>query len=373
MADRTGRRGARENGALKILVTGGAGFIGSAVCRYVIRETNATVINVDKLTYAGNLDSVAEIADDPRYRFEKVDICDELEVARVFHEHQPDAIMHLAAESHVDRSIDVPAAFIQTNIVGTYVLLEVARRYWEELEGAREASFRFHSVSTDEVYGSLGATGAFTEETPYRPNSPYAASKAASDHLVRAWTKTYGLPAVTSNSSNNYGPYQFPEKLIPLIIIKALAGQQLPVYGRGDNVRDWMHVEDHAAALWMVLREGVPGETYNTGGGNEVSNIDVVRRICALLDEMAPAADGRSHTERIAFVPDRPGHDKRYAIDATKISRELGWSPRESFDSGLRKTVRWYLDNRAWWQRILETQYRGERLGLGPDAAGATD
>ena len=356
---------------MRVLVTGGAGFIGSAVCRYLIRETEATVINVDKLTYAANLDSLAEIADDPRYRFEKVDICDAPEVGRVFHELQPDAIMHLAAESHVDRSIDGPAAFIQTNILGTYTLLEVARHYWDQLDGTRRARFRFHHVSTDEVFGSLGPDGLFHEDTAYAPNSPYSASKASADHLVRAWHKTYGLPVVISNCSNNYGPHQFPEKLIPLVIINGLEGKPLPVYGSGENVRDWLYVDDHARALHHILTEGRLGETYNVGGNAERPNIDVVRKICALLDRVVPDTRHRPHEALITFVADRPGHDMRYAIDASKVKRELGWKPVETFETGLEKTVRWYLDNRTWWERVREGDYRGERLGLGGQAGDA--
>ena len=349
---------------MKILLTGGAGFIGSAVVRQFINETEATVINVDKLTYAGNLESVAEAAASPRYRFERVDICDAAAVRRLFAQHRPDAVMHLAAESHVDRSIDGPAQFIETNIVGTYTLLEAAREYWNALAGAEKHAFRFHHISTDEVYGSLGADGYFTEETPYQPNSPYSASKASSDHLVRAWHHTYSLPVVTTNCSNNYGPYHFPEKLIPLVIIKALRGEPLPVYGRGDNVRDWLYVEDHARALRRVLEKGQIGETYNVGGHNERTNLQVVQTICALLDELLPQSAHRPHAQLITFVTDRPGHDQRYAIDAGKIERELGWRPQESFESGLRKTVEWYLNNREWWQRVLDGSYRGERLGL---------
>ncbi len=353
---------------MKILVTGGAGFIGSAVCRYLIRETNTTVINVDKLTYAANLDSLAEIADDPRYRFEKVDITDMPGVDRVFREHRPDAIMHLAAESHVDRSIDGPAPFIQTNILGTYTLLEVARRYWDELEGARKSRFRFHHVSTDEVYGSLGPEGLFREDTAYAPNSPYSASKASADHLASAWHKTYGLPVLISNCSNNYGPYQFPEKLIPLTIINGLEGKPLPVYGTGENVRDWLYIDDHARALHLVLTEGRLGEGYNVGGNAQRRNIDVVRKICALLDRLIPDARYRPHEALITFVADRPGHDMRYAIDASKVKRDLGWEPSETFETGLEKTVGWYLDNRIWWERIRSGVYHGERLGLGRKA-----
>ncbi len=353
---------------MKILVTGGAGFIGSAVIRHLIRDTEHAVVNLDKLTYAGNLESLAEVNGNPRYAFERVDIGDAREVARVLQVHRPDAVMHLAAESHVDRSIDGPAEFIETNIVGTYTLLEAARKYWGALEGPVKAAFRFHHISTDEVYGSLGPTGLFTEETAYQPNSPYSASKAASDHLVRAWLHTYGLPMVTTNCSNNYGPYQFPEKLIPVVIQNGLAGKPLPVYGKGDNVRDWLYVDDHARALVLVLTRGRVGETYNIGGNSEQTNLDVVRAICALLDELAPDARIGRHESLIKFVQDRPGHDRRYAIDAGKIRRELGWSPGETFASGLRSTVRWYLDNSNWCRRVLDGSYRGERLGLGKSA-----
>lgn len=349
---------------MKILITGGAGFIGSAVVRQFITATDATVVNVDKLTYAGNLESVAEVANSPRYHFERVDICDAPAVQRLFAYYQPDAVMHLAAESHVDRSIDGPAQFIETNILGTYTLLEAARNYWQGLPGAAQARFRFHHISTDEVYGSLGADGYFTEETPYQPNSPYSASKAASDHLVRAWHHTYGLPAVTTNCSNNYGPYHFPEKLIPLVIIKALRGEALPIYGQGDNVRDWLYVEDHACALRLVLAQGRLGETYNIGGHNERTNLEVVKTICLHLDELVPDSRFAPHASLITFVADRPGHDKRYAIDAGKLERELGWRPAETFESGLRKTVQWYLHNRSWWERVLSGAYQGERLGL---------
>lgn len=340
----------------KILVTGGAGFIGSAVIRQLIAETEATVINVDKLTYAGNLQSLAAVADSPRYHFERVDICDAKEIARVFRDHQPDAIMHLAAESHVDRSIFGPAPFIDTNIVGTFTLLEVAREYWSGLQGEAKERFRFHHVSTDEVYGSLGETGLFIETTPYQPNSPYSASKAASDHLVRAWFHTYGLPVITTNCSNNYGPYQFPEKLIPLMILNARAGKPLPIYGSGDNVRDWLYVDDHAQALRLVLEKGVPGEVYNIGGRNEKTNLEVVNAICAILDEIFPAS--APHASLITYVADRPGHDKRYAIDASKIDRELGWRPAETFETGLRKTVQWYLDNDDWVQNVISGEYQ---------------
>lgn len=340
----------------KILVTGGAGFIGSAVIRQLIAETKATVINVDKLTYAGNLQSLAAVADSPRYHFERVDICDAKEIARVFRDHQPDAIMHLAAESHVDRSIFGPALFIDTNIIGTFTLLEVAREYWSGLQGEAKERFRFHHVSTDEVYGSLGETGLFIETTPYQPNSPYSASKAASDHLVRAWFHTYGLPVITTNCSNNYGPYQFPEKLIPLMILNARAGKPLPIYGSGDNVRDWLYVDDHAQALRLVLEKGVPGEVYNIGGRNEKTNLEVVNAICAILDEIFPAS--APHASLITYVADRPGHDKRYAIDASKIDRELGWRPAETFETGLRKTVQWYLDNDDWVQNVISGEYQ---------------
>jgi len=345
-----------------VLVTGGAGFIGSAVVRQFLAETDLKVVNLDKLTYAANLSSLPGAAENPRYAFEQVDICDGEALRRVFAEHQPDAVMHLAAESHVDRSIDGPGEFIQTNIVGTYRLLEAARGYWSALPDERKAGFRFHHISTDEVFGSLGAEGFFTETTAYSPNSPYSASKASSDHLVRAWHETYGLPVVLTNCSNNYGPYHFPEKLIPLVILKGLAGQPLPVYGAGDNVRDWLYVEDHARALRLVVEKGRVGESYNVGGHNERTNLEVVRGICALLDEMAPA--GAPHDRLITFVADRPGHDKRYAIDADKIERELGWRPQETFETGLRKTVAWYLANRPWWEAVRNGSYAGERLGL---------
>jgi dTDP-glucose 4,6-dehydratase len=349
-----------------LLVTGGAGFIGSAVIRHLIRNTSHRVINVDCLTYAGNLDSVAPVAGDPRYAFEQVDIRDAAEVGRLFSQYQPDGIMHLAAESHVDRSIDGPAEFIQTNIVGTYTLLEAARNHWNGLEGERKANFRFHHISTDEVYGSLGDTGLFSEETCYEPNSPYSASKAASDHLVRAWHHTYGLPVVTTNCSNNYGPYHFPEKLIPLMILNALEGKPLPVYGNGQQIRDWLYVEDHARALVLVWERGVPGEVYNIGGHNEQKNIDVVLTLCDLLEELHPAKPARveHYRDLITHVADRPGHDLRYAIDASKIQRELGWTPQETFASGMRKTVEWYLGNEAWWRRVRDGSYRGERLGV---------
>lgn len=351
-----------------ILVTGGAGFIGSAVVRHIIQNTGCFVVNVDKLTYAGNLNSLVDIADSERYSFEQVDICDQEELDRIFRIHQPDAVMHLAAESHVDRSIDGPSAFIQTNIVGTYTLLEAARSYWNLLQDERKTSFRFHHISTDEVFGDLhGTDDLFTETTPYAPSSPYSASKAGSDHLVRAWHRTYGLPVIVTNCSNNYGPYHFPEKLIPLIILNALAGKPLPVYGLGNQVRDWLYVEDHARALYKVVTEGIVGETYNIGGHNEKQNIEVVHSICNLLEELAPVKPigVDKYQDLITYVTDRPGHDLRYAIDASKIASELGWSPQESFESGLRKTVQWYLNNKDWWQAVLNGSYAMERLGQG--------
>jgi dTDP-glucose 4,6-dehydratase len=348
-----------------LLVTGGAGFIGSALVRKLIRETEYTVVNVDKLTYAGNLESVDEVSDDPRYRFERVDICDGGRIRSLFERYRPIGVVHLAAESHVDRSIDGPADFIRTNIVGTFTLLQEALRYCRSLGDEAAQRFRFVHVSTDEVFGSLGPTGLFTEDTPYRPSSPYSASKAASDHLARAWFHTYKLPVVTTNCSNNYGPYQFPEKLIPLMIQNALAGKPLPVYGRGENVRDWLFVDDHAEALIVALERGVPGETYNIGGESERRNLDVVHAICALVDELAPnAAIGPRHA-LVKFVTDRPGHDLRYAIDTAKTRRELGWAPSETFESGLRKTIEWYLANQTWCERVQSGAYRGERLGLG--------
>jgi dTDP-glucose 4,6-dehydratase len=349
---------------MKVLVTGGAGFIGSAVVRHLIRDTDWTVANVDKLTYAGNLESLAEARDSNRQTHFKVDIRDRPAIADILRGFQPDAVLHLAAESHVDRSIDGAAPFIETNVGGTYALLEAALAYWRSLDADARTRFRFQHISTDEVFGSLGPTGKFSETTPYQPNSPYAASKAASDHLVRAWHHTHGLPTLATNCSNNYGPYHFPEKLIPLTIIRALRGESLPVYGKGENVRDWLHVEDHAEALSLVLRKGRPGETYNVGGDSERRNIDVVRAICAALDELLPNSVNRPHEKLIRFVTDRPGHDQRYAIDASKIRSELGWRPRYNFDDGLRQTVRWYLDNRGWWERVMSGAYRGERLGL---------
>lgn len=343
-------------------MTGGCGFIGSALVRWLIQETPHRVVNVDALTYAGNLASLASVAQSPRYCLEHVSITDAAALERIFATYRPDAVMHLAAESHVDRSIDGPAAFIQTNIVGTYLLLEAARTFWMKLPEAQKAAFRFLHVSTDEVFGSLGASDFFREDTPYRPNSPYSASKAGSDHLVRAWFHTYQLPTVTTNCSNNYGPYQFPEKLIPIVILKALSGSAIPVYGKGENVRDWLFVEDHVRALWQVLEKGLIGETYNIGGWNELPNLAVVEAICKILDEIRPAS--KPYADLIAFVPDRPGHDFRYAMDAHKIAHELGWKPKETFDSGLRKTVLWYLENQSWWQDILSGAYKMDRLGL---------
>jgi dTDP-glucose 4,6-dehydratase len=349
---------------MRILVTGGAGFIGSALIRHLLNETEHQVLNLDKLTYAGNLESLASVADNPRYQFLQADIVDQAAVSAALAQFQPDAIMHLAAESHVDRSIDGPAAFIQTNIVGTYSLLEATRAYWSGLPEAHKQAFRFHHISTDEVYGDLhGVDDLFTESTPYAPSSPYSASKAASDHLVRAWQRTYGLPVLLTNCSNNYGPYHFPEKLIPLVILNALDGKPLPVYGNGQQVRDWLYVEDHARALLKVVCEGQVGETYNIGGHNEQKNLHVVESICALLDELAPRAPAGSYKEQIKFVADRPGHDQRYAIDAGKIERELGWKPEETFASGLRKTVNWYLANLDWCRRVQDGSYQRERLG----------
>ncbi|WGE89337.1 dTDP-glucose 4,6-dehydratase [Actinobacillus arthritidis] len=350
---------------MKILITGGAGFIGSAVIRYIIQNTQDSVVNVDKLTYAGNLSSLASVSSSSRYHFEQVDICDSDRISQLFCKYQPDVVMHLAAESHVDRSIEGPAAFIQTNIIGTYTLLEASRRYWIDLPLDKKHNFRFYHISTDEVYGDLGnLEGLFTETSPYAPSSPYSASKASSDHLVRAWFRTYGLPTLVTNCSNNYGPFQFPEKLIPLVILNALEGKSLPVYGNGLQIRDWLFVEDHAVALYKVLCEGKVGETYNIGGHNEKTNIEVVRMICRLLDEFVPSRlNGIDKYEGlITYVEDRPGHDIRYAIDASKISSELAWRPQETFESGLRKTVEWYLANQDWWRAILDGSYRRDRL-----------
>ncbi|WP_174435852.1 dTDP-glucose 4,6-dehydratase [Pectobacterium brasiliense] len=351
----------------RILITGGAGFIGSALVRYILTETQDSVVVVDKLTYAGNLSSLAPVADSSRFAFEQVDICDRAELDRVFTAYQPALVMHLAAESHVDRSIDGPAAFIETNIVGTYTMLEAARHYWQNLADVDKRAFRFHHISTDEVFGDLhGTDDLFTETTPYAPSSPYSASKASSDHLVRAWLRTYGFPTVITNCSNNYGPYHFPEKLIPLVILNAVAGKPLPVYGDGAQIRDWLFVEDHARALYKVVTEGEIGETYNIGGHNERKNIEVVQTICALLEELAPnkPAGVVHYRDLITYVKDRPGHDMRYAIDAGKIERELGWRPEETFETGMRKTVSWYLNNEKWWRSVQDGSYAGERLGL---------
>ncbi|AFU36381.1 TPA: dTDP-glucose 4,6-dehydratase [Acinetobacter baumannii] len=350
---------------MKILVTGGAGFIGSAVIRNIIKNTQDEVLNIDKLTYAGNLESLSEIDTDPRYQFAQVDICDSERLTEFFKIFQPDAVMHLAAESHVDRSIDGPAEFITTNIVGTYTLLEVARKYWLQLNEEKKASFKFHHISTDEVYGDLeGTTDLFTETTSYAPSSPYSASKASSDHLVRAWHRTYGLPTVVTNCSNNYGPYHFPEKLIPLVILNALDGKALPIYGKGDQIRDWLYVEDHAKALYKVVTEGKVGETYNIGGHNEKQNIEVVKTICKILDELKPQNNHQPYEALITFVKDRPGHDLRYAIDASKIAKDLGWKPEETFETGIRKTVEWYLNNLEWCRRVQDGSYQRERLGV---------
>jgi len=352
---------------MKILITGGAGFIGSAVIRHIIRNTEDSIVNLDKLTYAGNLDSLDGVKDHERYFFEHVDICDRKELVRVLSYHSPDAVMHLAAESHVDRSIDGPSAFIETNIVGTYTLLDATREYWDQLELEKKESFRFHHISTDEVYGDLEeSVGLFTENTSYAPSSPYSASKASSDHLVRAWLRTYGLPTLVTNCSNNYGPYHFPEKLIPLMILNALEGKALPVYGQGNQVRDWLYVEDHARALYTVMTKGQIGETYNIGGHNEKQNIEVVRTLCGLLNELAPKQSIPDYSSLITYVTDRPGHDLRYAIDASKIERELGWVPQETFESGIRKTVQWYLENIEWCRRVQDGSYQRERLGCMP-------
>ena len=348
---------------MRLLVTGGAGFIGSAVVRKAIGERGDDVLVFDSLTYAGNLSSLAPVAGSPHYSFVRANICDRAAVNATFARFRPEAVLHLAAESHVDRSIDGPAAFIETNVMGTFVLLSEALDYWRELKGEARETFRFLQISTDDVFGSLGAEGLFREDSPYRPNSPYSASKASADHLARAWRETYGLPTILTNCSNNYGPYHFPEKLIPLAILNAVEGKPLPVYGRGENIRDWLYVEDHAAALLLVARRGAGGQSYNVGGRSERRNIEVVQAICDILDEIRPRAAG-SYREQIAFVADRPGHDLRYAIDCAKIEHELGWRPRESFETGLRKTVRWYLDNPDWWGAIRSRGYRGERLGL---------
>ena len=350
-------------GGSTIFVTGGAGFIGSAVCRHLLAETGANVVNLDKLTYAANLDNIPNGIGNSRYRFERVDICDGPRLRQLFAEYEPDAVLNLAAESHVDRSIDGPGEFIQTNVVGTFTLLQEALRYHRGLAGLRSDRFRLVHVSTDEVFGSLGESGFFTEASPYAPNSPYSASKASSDHLVRAWHETYGLPTLLTNCSNNYGPYHFPEKLIPHMIIRGLGGEHLPVYGDGQNVRDWLYVGDHARALTMVLERGVVGSTYNIGGRNERTNLHVVKTICDLLDRLCPAATGSRHS-LISFVADRPGHDRRYAIDASKLERELGWIAEENFESGIEKTVRWYIEQRLWWKAILERGYTADRVGL---------
>ena len=350
---------------MKVLVTGGAGFIGSAVVRHIIKNTQDEVLNIDKLTYAGNLESLAEVDQDPKYQFAQIDICDAEALTQAFLTFQPNLIMHLAAESHVDRSIDGPAEFITTNIVGTYTLLEVARKYWMQLNEQEKQQFRFHHISTDEVYGDLdGTDDLFTETTSYAPSSPYSASKASSDHLVRAWHRTYNFPVIVTNCSNNYGPYHFPEKLIPLVILNALDGKPLPVYGKGNQIRDWLYVEDHARALYKVVTEGEIGETYNIGGHNEKQNIEVVKTICKILDELKPQANDEAYDKLITFVKDRPGHDLRYAIDASKIANELGWKPKETFETGIRKTVEWYLNNMEWCRRVQDGSYQRERLGV---------
>ena len=349
---------------MRLLITGGAGFIGSALIRQLLTETTYDVVNVDKLTYAGNLESLSSVEGSAQYQFIQADICDTDAMNSVLTDFKPTAVMHLAAESHVDRSIDEPGEFIQTNLVGTYTLLEATRKYWLTLDKAAATAFRFHHISTDEVYGSLGATGLFTEDMPYEPNSPYSASKAGSDHLVRAWHHTYGLPILMTNCSNNYGSYQFPEKLLPLMISNAQAGKALPIYGKGDNIRDWLYVDDHARALRMVLEQGTVGESYNIGGFNEHTNLDVVHRLCDILDELLPDSPYKPHKNLIEFVTDRPGHDQRYAIDASKIEKELGWRPEETFETGLRKTVQWYLDNSTWSERVLDGSYQQQRLGL---------
>lgn len=349
---------------MRVLVTGGAGFIGSALIRHLMAQSDHHVLNFDKLTYAGVLESLTPVADNPRYEFVQGDICDAAEVGRALSRFRPQVVAHLAAESHVDRSIDGPADFVQTNVVGTFTLLQQVLGYYQSLSEAARSQFRFHHISTDEVFGSLGDDGRFSENTPYDPRSPYSATKAASDHLVRAWGHTYGLPVLVTNCSNNYGPYHFPEKLIPLIIIRALAGETLPVYGDGSNVRDWLHVDDHARALRCVFERGIPGETYNVGGNAEQKNLDVVMAICRVLDALSPRDDGRRYADQIRFVADRPGHDQRYAIDATKINQELGWAPEHDFSSGIASTVKWYLGNRAWWQAIMARRHATARIGL---------
>lgn len=347
-----------------VLITGGAGFIGSALIRYLIESSDHQIVNVDKLTYAGNLETLNSVKDNSRYTFIQQDVSDYESIEAIFSTYKPDVVMHLAAESHVDRSIDGPAEFIQSNIVGTYTMLEVARKYWSGLDEKKKGDFHFHHISTDEVYGSLGETGLFTETTSYKPNSPYSASKASSDHLVRAWHETYGLPTVISNCSNNYGPFQYPEKLIPLVIEKAVSGEPIPIYGQGTNVRDWLYVVDHVEALFKIATEGKAGEVYNVGGYNEKTNLEVVNTICSLLDEITPRPNGKPYQQQITFVSDRPGHDQRYAIDASKIKRDLGWTPKETFDSGMKKTVQWYLNNKDWYS-ITQSDYQGQRLGAG--------
>lgn len=349
---------------IKILVTGGAGFIGSALIRKIIKDTSATVVNVDKLTYAGNLSNLEDVRTDGRHHFEKADISSTREIERIFNQYRPDAVIHLAAESHVDRSIENARAFIQTNVVGTYVLLETCLNYWKTLKVHAREKFRFHHVSTDEVFGSLGKTGLFTEQSPYQPSSPYSASKASSDHLVRSWHRTFGLPVLVTNCSNNYGARQYPEKLIPLIIQKALKQEAIPVYGEGDNIRDWLYVDDHAEALTVVLTKGEVGETYNIGGLNEMTNLEVVKTVCRLFDELRPLPSGKPHMSLITFVEDRPGHDRRYAMDTKKIESKLGWKPKETFESGLRKTVLWYLQNQDWCRAVTKNNHPGRRLGL---------
>ncbi|MFK5984954.1 MAG: dTDP-glucose 4,6-dehydratase [Pseudomonadota bacterium] len=348
---------------MKLIVTGGAGFIGSALIRYLMENTNYQVLNIDKLTYAGNLESLPKLDNNPNYQFEQLDICNRERIQQLFEQFQPDAIMHLAAESHVDRSIDGPLEFVQTNVMGSAVLLDVAKNYWSKLDNSLKEKFRFHHISTDEVYGSLGETGLFHEQTPYDPSSPYSASKASSDHMVRAWQKTYGLPVLITNCSNNYGPYQFPEKLIPLVLLNAQQGKDLPIYGQGNQIRDWLYVDDHVRALLTVLEKGKPGETYNIGGNNEKTNLQVVHTICDVLAQLLPENNYAPFSELIKHVQDRPGHDLRYAIDATKIKDDLGWEPQETFETGIKKTLQWYLDNPIWCQHVLDGSYQGERLG----------